>query len=213
MKLLESQPERYDRGISWLSFGQARRIKQRITDDLVSPDMEILDIGSGTGTFAIMSARKGARVTGFDVSAGMLQVAEKKIRAEGLFDRIELLEMGISGMDHFKDLSFDLVVSTLVFSELSPDELRYALKHSYRLLKPGGRIVIADEVRPKGPAKRFLHSVVRLPMLIVTFAITQTATRALHGLEEGIRETGFIIESVELTSLDSFLFVVAVKEK
>ena len=42
--------------------------------------------------------------------------------------------------------SFDLVMSTLVFSELSRDERLYALRHAHRVLRPGGCLAIADEV-------------------------------------------------------------------
>ncbi len=213
MKILESQPHRYDAGISWLSFGQAPKIKQRIVDELVSSGMNVLEIGCGTGTLAVMAAKKGARVTGFDVSANMLEVAGDKIHSEGLDTMVELNEMGVSGMDHFQENSFDLVASTLVFSELSSDEQRYALKHAKRALKPEGRLVIADEVRPRSFIHRLLHTLVRLPMLIITFILTQTTTKAVEGAEDLIREAGFKIEKAERRSFDSFLYLVASVEK
>jgi len=212
MKILESQPQRYDAGISWLSFGQAPKIKQRIVDELIGPGTRILEIGCGTGTLAVMAAKKGAYVTGFDVSAGMLDVAREKVRTEGLDSVVELKETGVSGMEHFEEGSFDLVASTLVFSELSPDEQRYALKHARRALKPGGKIAIADEVKPRSLKNRLLHSLVRLPMLIVTFMLTQTTTRAVEGLEEMVKAAGFKIENIERSSFDSFLYLVAVRE-
>jgi demethylmenaquinone methyltransferase/2-methoxy-6-polyprenyl-1,4-benzoquinol methylase len=45
-------------------------------------------------------------------------------------------------------------MSTLLFSELSHDEKSYALRHSYRVLESGGHLAIADEARPRSPAKR-----------------------------------------------------------
>jgi SAM-dependent methyltransferase len=50
--------------------------------------------------------------------------------------------------DRFPAKSFDLIVSTLVFSELPPDEQRFVLAACHKLLTPNGRILIADEVIP-----------------------------------------------------------------
>lgn len=212
MKILESQPNRYDRGISWLSLGHCGRIKRRIVNELVRPGSRVLDIGCGTGSLAVLAASQGARVTGFDVSEGMLTVGRKKAASEGLADRIELLEFGIAGMDTFGDATFDLLVSTLVFSELSRDERTYALRHAYRVLKPDGRLAIADEVRPETLGKRVLYGAIRVPLRLVTFLLTQTTTTPVAGLKDQISEAGFRIESVERNWLGSFLYLVAVKE-
>jgi len=212
MKILESQPWRYDRGISWLSLGQSEKVKRRLVEDNVREGCRALEIGIGTGSMALLAAKRGARVVGFDVSDPMLKVARKKIHDAGLGGSIELLEMGVSGMDRFSDESFDLVMSTLVFSELSHDEQAYALSHTYRILEPGGRLAVADETRPRTTAKRFLHGALRIPLLAVTFALTQTVTRAVEGLEEKISAAGFDIKKAERSGLDSFLYVVAEKE-
>jgi len=92
MKILESQPDRYDRGIWWLSFGQSETVKRRIVGEQVTPGSRVLDMGCGTGTLAVLAAEKGAQVTGFDVSPGMLAVARRKVVAGGLTERIELQE-------------------------------------------------------------------------------------------------------------------------
>jgi demethylmenaquinone methyltransferase/2-methoxy-6-polyprenyl-1,4-benzoquinol methylase len=213
MKVLESQPERYDRGITLLSLGAADRCRKRLVDENVRPGFKVLEIGCGTATMAILAARRGADVLGLDVSAPMLEVARRKIAAAGVADRIRIEEKGVSGMDKLADNSFDLVMSTLVFSELSHDEQVYALRHAYRILKPGGRLAIADEVRPDDPAKRLLHAAVRIPLLIATFLLTQTTTRAVDGLPELVSAAGFRIESTQRSSLGSFLYLVAVKEE
>jgi len=213
MKILESQPRRYDRGIALLSFGQAEKIKQRLVADNVQAGSHVLDLGCGTGTAAILAAQAGARVTAFDLSAAMLAVAREKIAAAALAEQIELLEMGVSGMDRFADASFDVVISTLTFSELSRDEQTYALDHAFRILKPGGRLAIADEAKPTTLGKRLLHEIIRIPLLAVTFALTQTSTQAVEGLTEPVRQAGFHVVSEERTALDSFLYLVASKDQ
>jgi ubiquinone/menaquinone biosynthesis C-methylase UbiE len=213
MKILESRPERYDRGISWLSLGQSERAKRRIADGHVRPGMSVLEIGAGTGTMALLAAQKGARVLAFDVSGAMLGIARKKIAAAGMDDKIELREMGVSGMDRLEASAFDLVASTLVFSELSPDEQSYALREAFRVLRPGGVLALADEVRPRAALDRIAHAALRAPLLVVTFALTQTSTRAVEGLEQSVSQAGFKIVTAERGSLDSFLYLVATKEE
>jgi demethylmenaquinone methyltransferase/2-methoxy-6-polyprenyl-1,4-benzoquinol methylase len=212
MKILESRPKRYDRGIAILSLGKSEKAKKRLVADNVQSGDRVLEIGCGTGTMAILAAQKGAEVFGFDVSGPMLEVARKKVGGAGLSKTIELVEMGVSGMDRLPDGGYDLVMSTLVFSELSPDEQNYALRHAHRTLRPGGRLAIADEARPRSFGKRLLHGAVRIPLLVVTFALTQTTTRAVVGLSERVAQAGFRIIKEERSSLDSFLYLTAVKE-
>lgn len=212
MKILESRPDRYDRAVRWLSLGSSETVKNRIVRDHVTPGSRILDIGCGTGTLAVLAARKGAQVTGIDVSPGMLAVAHRKVVAGGLGEKIELHEMGIAGMARFQDSTFDLVTATLVFSELSREEQTYALGEAYRVLKPAGNLLIADEAKPQGAGKRVIHAVVRFPLLLITFALTQTATRAVADLEPRVSGAGFRIQNAERTWWESFLYLQAVKE-
>lgn len=212
MKLLESQPRRYDRGVALLSLGHSERARRQVVKENVHPADRVLEIGCGTGTAAILSAQIGARVLGFDVSGPMLTVARAKVAAVGLEDSIDLVEMSVSGMDELGADSFDVVISTLVFSELSVDEQTYALHQAFRVLRPGGRIALADEARPRGLWTRLLHGAVQVPLQVVTFALTQTSTKAVVGLSDLVRQAGFRVVTDERSNLDSFLYLVAIKE-
>ncbi len=213
MKILESSPERYDRGIRWLSLGRADRVKERMIRENVTEGSRVLEIGVGTGSLAVMAARAGGAVTGFDISAGMLSVARRKIAEQGLAEKIELIEMGVAGMDGLPGDCYDAVLSTLVFSELSKDERAYALKNARRVLSPGGRLALADEVVPPTAGKRTLHKLVRMPLAAATFALTQSSTRAVAGLEDQVRDEGFEIQTAERQALGSFLYLVARKRE
>jgi len=211
MKILEGRPRRYDRGIRLLSFGRSESLKHRIAAEEVRPGFRVLEIGVGTGTLALLAAHRGASVLGFDISAGMLEIAKRKVTDSGLSKQVDLLEMGVAQMDRLPDSTFDLVASTLVFSELSQDEQQYALCQAARLLKPCGRLVLADEALPGGLLKRLLYKAIRFPLLLLTFALTQTSTRAVRGLEPRVRDAGFQLLFSERTFLDSFLYLVAEK--
>ena len=108
-----------------------------------------LEIGCGTGELAQMLASQGSVIHGFDMNRAMVEAAQERIKREHLQDKFTATYMGVDKMDRLQEASYDAVVSTLVFSELSDDERAYAFKHSTRVLKPEGSIVIADEVVPE----------------------------------------------------------------
>jgi ubiquinone/menaquinone biosynthesis C-methylase UbiE len=192
MKWLETKPKDYDRGIQLLTLGQIQHTKERIANHYARQGMRVLEIGCGTGTLTAMMAARGAEVTGIDASPRMLAEAQKKVAAAGLQERVSLeyLDATLIG-DHFPAASFDLIVSTLVFSELSSDEQRYVLEACQVLLAPGGRLLIADEVIPAGALRRLSFYLVRLPLTLLTWLLTRTTTTALRGFEPLLVQTGF----------------------
>ncbi|MEJ2732687.1 MAG: methyltransferase domain-containing protein [Anaerolineae bacterium] len=192
MKWLETKPKDYDRGIQLLTLGQIQHAKERVVDDYVRREMRILEIGCGTGTLTVMMAARGAEVTGIDASPRMLSEAEKKVAAAGFQGHVTLKHMDATLIgDQFLAASFDLIVSTLVYSELSSDEQRYVLKACKGLLSPGGRILIADEVIPAGAPRRLFFYLVRLPLTLLTWLLTRTTTTALRDFESLLDQTGF----------------------
>jgi len=213
MKVLESQPRRYDTGIAWLSLGAAERSRCAIVERVVRPGDRVLDVGTGTGSLALLAAGRGAEVAGIDASRAMLAVAEDKRARHPSGGRVRFIEAGVAEMDTaLAGETFDVVTASLVFSELSEDEQHYALRQAHERLKPGGRLAIADETRPRGILKRVVYALVRLPLALVTFAITQTGTRPVLGLEEKVLRAGYAIESVERRNLGSFLILYARKK-
>ncbi len=212
MKILESSPQRYDAGINLLSLGHINKIHQDIVENYITAGDEVLEIGCGTGTMAILCAEKGASVVGFDISYQMLAIARRKVSERNLTDKIQLREMAATEMDNnFGDGTFDKIVSTLVFSEFYPDEQKYVLREAYRILRPGGLLIIADEVRSNSPWKRILHLSVRLPLMVITYILTQASTRALKGIEDALTSTGFEVIYRKRSLLDSFGLYVARK--
>ncbi len=197
MKWLQTSPKDYDRGIQILTLGRLRRLKERIVRDYVHAGGHVLEIGSGTGTLTTLMARGGASVMGIDASLTMLAEARKRVAAEGLEQSVTLKHMDATLIgDSFPPGSFDMIVSTLVFSELSPDEQRYVLKACIGLLAPGGRLLIADEVIPTRPLAKLLFYLIRWPLVMLTWLLTHTSTAALRDFDSLLAECGFRSRSV-----------------
>jgi demethylmenaquinone methyltransferase/2-methoxy-6-polyprenyl-1,4-benzoquinol methylase len=121
--------------------------------------------------------------------------------------------MGVVELETEKSDSYDMVMSGLCFSELSEDELIYTLKEIKRILKPGGFLLIADEIRPKNILKRILNGIVKFPLVIITYIITQTTIHSIENLPEKIKKSGLLIESVRLNNMENFIEVVAKNPK
>jgi len=142
----------------------------------------------------------------------MLAIARRKVSELDLTDKIQLREMAAIEMDKsFGDETFNKVVGSLVFSEFYPEEQKYVLREAYRILRPGGLIIIADEVMSNSPWKRILQLLVRIPLMVITYIVTQTSTKALKGIETALTDAGFTIICRKRSLLDSFGLYVASK--
>jgi ubiquinone/menaquinone biosynthesis C-methylase UbiE len=205
MRRLESTPSRYDRGIELLSGGRIGSVYDRIAEMAARPGANVLDVGCGTGGVSIACEVLGAHVTGIDRDAGMLEIAAAKSNA------VQWLEIDATEIeDHFGPESLDAVVSCLAFSEMSPQVQRYVLSTASSRLRPGGRLVIADEVEPDRVGQRVWYRVRRAPVMAVTWLLTQTGTRPVKDLARSITTAGFTRIETE-RPWPSFLIVSAVK--
>ena len=91
-------------------------------------------VGYGLGKAKEVTA---AIAKGVDISEGMLEIAKKRIIENKLQDQVSVYHAGVVEMDNlFEENSFDLIVSTLVFSELYSEERALALHKIRKLLKP-----------------------------------------------------------------------------
>jgi len=184
MKLLEQTPEKYDRGMRLLTLGRIDRIKEEIADRWIEPGQAVLEIGCGTGGLAARMAARGARVVAIDVSEPMLALARTTAPAVELH-HMTAVEIGDLGAERF-----DRIVATLSLSELSEAEVDHVVRGAARLLRPGGRLVVADEVPPASGWGRLLATMVRAPLAALTFLLTQNTTHALKGLDGRLEAAG-----------------------
>ena len=134
------------------------RLMEQVLDGWPASGSRVVDVGCGTGTFAIALAATmpGSEVIGVDGDPQILALAQQKPGA----DRVAWSE-GLATSLPVPDESADRVVMSLLLHHLAPAAKRQALLEALRVLRAGGRLHIADWGRPHGPLMRvaFLLSV------------------------------------------------------
>jgi ubiquinone/menaquinone biosynthesis C-methylase UbiE len=208
MKVLESAPGRYDLGIRLLTLGQVDRAYDRLVSR-IQTGQRVLDIGCGTGALTVRAARRGAWVVGIDVNIQMLDIARRRVAGIDPALNVELREMGVAELDGEPASGYDVVMSGLCLSELTDGERTLALRQAYRLLEPGGLLLLADEAMPRSAIKWLLHWCIRLPLMLLTCLFAQTTTRSLKRLPEEVQAAGFKVESIRLNGLEDFIELAA----
>lgn len=108
----------------------------------------ILDIATGTADLAIEAAKviRPKQIIGLDISANMLKIGDKKILKKGLNDVISL-EQGDSENLRFETNTFDAVMAA--FGVRNFENLEKGLAEMYRVLKPGGTIMVLEFSKPR----------------------------------------------------------------
>lgn len=117
--------------------------------------LKVLDLACGTGdsTIAIARGLPRAKVTGLDLSEGMLKVMEGKVEKEGLGDRITAVR-GDGECLPFADGTFDRV--SIAFGIRNFQNREQGLAEMLRVLRPGGRLVVLELSLPEQKVLRAL---------------------------------------------------------
>jgi phosphatidylethanolamine/phosphatidyl-N-methylethanolamine N-methyltransferase len=124
-------------------FESARRAAIAACEDVSG---KILEVGVGTG-IALPYYSKRCRVTGIDISADMLKVAERRVAAERL-DNVEGLYVMDAQKLTFATGAFDAVTAQYVVNTVPDPET--ALDEFYRVLRPGGELIIVNRIGANG---------------------------------------------------------------
>lgn len=150
-------PSFYDGLVNLMTLGQASHLRRMTVDQaLLQPGETLLDVGCGTGGVTIpakIQVGENGSVAGIDPSPEMIAIARRKAKRAG----IEIdFRVGMIESLAFPDETFDVVTSSLMMHHL-PQHLQVkGLAEIWRVLKPGGRILIADM---RNPSTSFLKRV------------------------------------------------------
>lgn len=151
MKKLEQEPATYEQGFTVLTSGINLKVQEWILYSL-PPKSSVLEIGPGPGTLSMKMARCGHDVTAIEKNLAMLKQARKN--RDAIEEPLQLnFEWGEVMTMEVKKGVHDVVVSTFMLSELRPFEQQVFLRKAWIALKPGGKLLIADEFVPRGTWK------------------------------------------------------------
>jgi ubiquinone/menaquinone biosynthesis C-methylase UbiE len=126
------------------------RLTEQVLDDLPA-GARVVDVGCGTGTFAVAlaGAVPRAEVIGIDGDPKILALAQRKPGAASV-----VWSEGLATSLQVADENVDRVVMSLLLHHLPPAAKHQAVLEALRVLRPGGRLHVADWGRPQGPLMR-----------------------------------------------------------
>ncbi|MFX1438540.1 MAG: methyltransferase domain-containing protein, partial [Promethearchaeota archaeon] len=150
MRKLELEPETYDEKFTSLTKGVNIEVKDWILDR-IGVSRSVLEVGCGTGTLASKMALKGNEVIAIDKNFQMINTAMKNYPSEK--DVKLIYQIGTVRELPAEENSKDFIVSTFMLSELGPLEQQIFLRNAWKILKPGGRLLIGAEFVPSGAWK------------------------------------------------------------
>jgi demethylmenaquinone methyltransferase / 2-methoxy-6-polyprenyl-1,4-benzoquinol methylase len=157
-EMFDKIANRYDFLNHFLSVGIDISWRRRALKQIKGLKPEILlDVATGTADVAIMAARilKPKKIIGIDISEGMLSLGRQKLLKSGL-NRVIELQTGDSEAINFPDGSFDAV--TVAFGVRNFEHLDLGLSEIYRVLRPGGKLVVLEFSKPKAKGIQQLYN-------------------------------------------------------
>lgn len=168
----------YDFMVELTSLGHASMLRRMTVDNaLIQAGDNVLDVGCGTGDVALLAKTraKAGKVFGIDPSPEMIAVARSKAtRKKQEID----FRVGVIEALPFPDARLDVVTSSLMMHHLPEDLKARGLAEVYRVLKPGGRLLIADFVQPS-------QSITNHLMMVFT---------RHRGVQNGLEEVGKLLD-------------------
>lgn len=205
--------QKYDLMNHLLSFGVDNLWRSRAAKEAVikANSYEILDIAAGTGEFSIAiykecsRSAKDVNISGIDFNKDMLKVAKrkaKKLRLDIRFDVGDALSL------KFPANNFDVVTSAFALRDF--DNLNKFIKEAYRVLKPGGKVILVEMSKPESGLMKHLFNiyfnVMAFEGMLVdkhaySFLINSIKSFDKNGLLKLLKDNQF--KDVKLTNLTS----------
>jgi ubiquinone/menaquinone biosynthesis C-methylase UbiE len=192
MRWLEATPDRYEAGMRLLTGGRVTALHEAVAAAAAPrPGAEVLEVGCGTGAVTRRLLARGARVTALDQNPEMLERARQRT-GEKPAD-VRWLERAAAEIDALPARAYDAVVCSLSLSEMSAGERRFLLAQARERLRPGGRIVVADEVRADHAFRRLLQRLARAPQWLLGWLLAGSVSRPIDDLAGELAAAGFVV--------------------
>ena len=147
-RMFDNIAHSYDQLNHYLSFNIDKGWRKKAIDSLKPfAPKKILDIATGTGDFAILSAKRlnPETLIGADISEGMMEIGREKVKQLGLSDTITFQREDCMELS-FADNSFDAV--TVAYGVRNFPDLDKGLREINRVLKPGAHMLIVELCSP-----------------------------------------------------------------
>ncbi len=176
----------YDKLNHRLSWNIDRWWRKTAINQLVSlSPKKILDVATGTGDFAILSAKelKPQSLIGIDISDGMMNIGRKKVKDCGLEGTVSFRKEDCLNLS-FSDNTFDAI--TVAFGIRNFQDLDKGLSSMYRVLRHGGKVVILELTVPVKFPMRQLYAIYRKTVLPIYGRMVSKDTCAYNYLNETI---------------------------
>lgn len=165
-QVFSSVAHKYDVMNDVMSLGVHRLWKARLIDEL-QPNKSLLDMASGTGDIAKLYYNKCTNpdITLCDINQDMLQVGRDKLIDSNIYQGLKFTCCNAESLP-FDDFSFDYY--TIAFGIRNVTNISNALQEAYRVLKPGGKIIVLEfaKINNKNLAKIYdFYSMNIIPQL------------------------------------------------
>jgi demethylmenaquinone methyltransferase/2-methoxy-6-polyprenyl-1,4-benzoquinol methylase len=147
-RMFDNISHRYDFLNHFLSLGIDKAWRKKAINILkpLQPKY-LLDVATGTGDFAIQALKLNPeKITGIDISSGMLEVGRKKMQERGVASIIEMIQADSENLP-FQENNFDAV--TVAFGVRNFENLKLGLAEILRVMKPGALLVVLEFSRPR----------------------------------------------------------------
>jgi ubiquinone/menaquinone biosynthesis C-methylase UbiE len=187
----------YDLTVWFFTFGRERALREKLLRlARIRLGETVLDVGCGTGTLAIAAARQvgsAGRVFGIDASRKMLERARRK--AKKARQQVDFREAPAQHLP-FEDGCFDLVTSTVMLHHLPAKARAEAISEIARVLKPGGRVFVADFATPSSRQHGFLarlhrHGAVKFDQILTLLG--DAGLQVIDSGAVGLRDMQFVL--------------------
>jgi demethylmenaquinone methyltransferase/2-methoxy-6-polyprenyl-1,4-benzoquinol methylase len=175
----------YDFLNHFLSLGIDRQWRKKLIRKLPEgPGIHVLDVATGTADLAILAARKkSCRVSACDISRKMMAIGKKKAKAKGLDGQIEMIWASAEDLP-FDSNHFDAVM--VAFGVRNFVSLENGLAEMYRVVKPGGNLLVLEFSTPRNPLLRAIYLLYFRRVLPVLGGLLSKNRKAYDYLPESV---------------------------